>query len=207
MQKFPIEPLTPDEVLSLLKALSTKSSTGLRNRALVTVLYRGGLRLAESLALYEKDLDREAGTVAVLHGKGDKARLVGLDAGAWAVIGEWLARRAKLGLNGRQPLFCTLEGNPLWASYVKGLLPRLAKKAGVTKRVHAHGLRHTHTRELAEEGVPVHLIRDQLGHSNISTTDKYLRQVAPLERVARLRNRTWGIQTEPTETPEEFSGV
>lgn len=207
MSKFPIEPLTAAEVLSLLAVISTKSSTGLRNRALVTVLYRGGLRLGEALSLHEKDLDREAGTIAVLHGKGDKSRLVGLDMGAWSVLGEWLARRAKLGLNGRQSVFCTLKGEPLWDCYVRELLPRLAKEAGIEKRVHAHGLRHTHSRELAEEGVPVHLIRDQLGHANISTTDKYLRKVAPLELVSRMRKRSWGIETEQGETPAEFSGV
>ena len=64
---------------ALIRACSPRAPTGVRNRALLVVLYRGGLRVGEALALYPKDLDRRRGTIRVLHGKGDKARTVGLD--------------------------------------------------------------------------------------------------------------------------------
>jgi site-specific recombinase XerD len=173
--KLPPEPLTPDEVRKLIRACSPRAATGVRNRALIVTLYRAGLRVSEALALLPKDLDSDAGTVRVLHGKGDKARVVGLDAGAWAILQLWLDRRAALGINGRQPVFCTLQGEPVKAAYVRTLLPRLARKAGIDKRVHAHGLRHTHAFELASENTPIHVIQAQLGHSSLATTDRYWR--------------------------------
>lgn len=81
-RKYPAEILTPDEVLGLLRAASNRTPTGIRNRALIAILYHGGLRLGEALALRPKDIDLDRGTVTVLHGKGDRRRTVGLDPGA-----------------------------------------------------------------------------------------------------------------------------
>jgi len=72
----------------------------------------------------------------------------------------------------RRRLFCTLAGGPLDQSYVRLLLPRLAARAEIDKRVHAHRLRHTHAAELAEEGYPVNFIQDQLGHASLAVTDR-----------------------------------
>lgn len=188
---YPIEILTAEEVRGLIRACSSRGTTGIRNRALIVVLYRGGLRLSEALALHPKDVDPRGGTISVLRGKGDKRRTVGLDPGAMAVVERWLDCRRGLGINGRCRLFCTLQGLPLKPSYVRTLLPRLATKAGIEKRVHAHGLRHTHAAELAAEGVPVNLIQAQLGHSSLATTDRYLRHVAPMQLVEALRAREW----------------
>ena len=190
-RKYPAEVLRPEEVTALLRACSTRAPTGIRNRALIAVLYRGGLRVAEALALHPKDLDLDRGAVRVLHGKGDQARTVALDPGALALVERWLTQRHQLGVPSRRRLFCTLTGGPLDPSYVRRLLPRLAARAGVDKRVHAHGLRHTHAAELAREGKPINLIRDQLGHHSLATTDRYLRDIAPEERLTALRARTW----------------
>ena len=73
-RKLPPEPLTSDEVKRLLRACSQRASSGLRNRALLAVLWRTGLRIGEALALFPKDLDVQGGTLVVLHGKGDKRR-------------------------------------------------------------------------------------------------------------------------------------
>jgi site-specific recombinase XerD len=92
------------------------------------------------------DLDTTAGTLTVLHGKGDCRRVVGLDPGAMAILSRWVETRHTLGINGHAPLFCTLQGKPLKPSYVRTLMPRLAKRAHIEKRVHRHGLlTHTHT--------------------------------------------------------------
>ena len=69
--KLPAEPLTPNEVKALINACSKRAVTGIRNRALIVVLYRAGLRVSEALALQPKDLDPIASTIRVLHGKGD----------------------------------------------------------------------------------------------------------------------------------------
>ena len=190
-KKYPAEPLTADEVSLLLRACSSRAPTGIRNRALIVVLYRGGLRISEALALEPKDLDREKGTLRVLHGKGDQARTIGLDPEAFAAVERWLDRRRSLGFNGRKRLFCTLAGGPLSAPYVRTLLPRLARKAGIEKRVHAHGLRHTHAAELAREGIPMNLIQLQLGHSSLATTDRYIRHIEPQEVIETMQRRKW----------------
>lgn len=190
-RRLPPEVLTEAEVSALLRACSNRAPTGVRNRALIVLMYRGGLRVGEALALRPKDLDRAAGTIRVLHGKGDKARTVGLDPQAFAVLERWLDRRAARGINGHAPIFCTLHGASVSSSYVRVLLPRLAKKAGIVKRVHPHGLRHTHAAELAREGVPARLIQEQLGHGSLQTTDAYLRKIAPTDLIDAMQKRTW----------------
>lgn len=190
-QKLPPEPLTSGEVKALLDACSQRAPTGVRNRALIVLLYRAGLRISEALALMPKDLDAAAGTLRVLHGKGDRSRLVGLDSGAWAVLQLWLEKRRSQGLTARQRVFCTLQGEPLKAAYVRSLLPRLARKVGIEKRVHAHGLRHTHAFELASEGTPLHIIQAQLGHQSVATTDRYIRHLNPMAVVEAVRGRQW----------------
>jgi integrase/recombinase XerD len=193
-RRFPAEILTQDEVRALIGACSNRAPTGIRNRALLVMMYRGGLRLNEALALRAKDIDPDAGTVVVLHGKGDRRRTIGLDAGAFAVIGRWIDRREQLGLNGHHPLFCTLDGRKMHPSYVRTLLPRLAKRVGIEKRVHPHGLRHTYAYELSvAENKPAPLIQAALGHSSLATTDRYLRHIAPVELIKEMRAREWSL--------------
>ena len=193
-RRFPAEILNPDEVRALIGACSSRAPTGIRNRALLVMMYRGGLRVSEALALRPKDVDADQGTVAILHGKGDRQRLIGLDPGAFAVIARWLERRERLGLNGHHPLFCTLDGRSMHSSYVRQLMPRLAKKAGIEKRVHPHGMRHAYAYELSvSEGKPAPLIQAALGHHSLSTTDRYLRHIAPAELIASLSSREWSL--------------
>jgi site-specific recombinase XerD len=153
-------------------------------------MYRGGLRIGEAHALKPADVDSRAGTTRVLHGKGVRARVVGLDPGGMAMVDRWIDKRAKLGIRTRA-LFCTLDGSPLDPSYVRKLLGRLAGKAGIEKRVNPHALRHTHAAELAAKGVPVNVIQGQLGHANLAVTDRYLRHVLPVDRLAAMQRRTW----------------
>ncbi len=94
-------------------------------------------------------------------------------------------------LNGRRRFICTLKGRPVQTAYVRGLLPRLAARAGIEKRVHPHGLRHTHAAELMREGVPVNVISRQLGHSSIATTARYLDHIQPQEVIEAMQRREW----------------
>jgi len=192
-RKLPPEPLSPDEVKALIRACSKRATTGIRNRALIVILYRAGLRISEALALLPKDLDPANSAVRILHGKGDHNRVVGLDAGAWAILQLWLDRRAATGINGHARVFCTLKGKSVKSAYVRTLLPRLARKAGIEKRVHAHGLRHTHAYELAGEGTPLHVIQAQLGHSSLATTDRYVRHLNPAAVVETMKARVWSL--------------
>jgi site-specific recombinase XerD len=190
-KKYPAEILSPDEIAALFSQISTTSSIGVRNRALITVLYRAGLRHSEALSLFDKDVDLVAGTIAVLHGKGDRSRIVGIDPGACRVIGAWIMRRHQLGFSASATLFCTLQGTPVKTSYLKALLPKLARQAGIGKRVHPHGLRHTHAYELMMEGVEIPIIQRQLGHVSLATTAIYLNHIAPKQVIETMRKRQW----------------
>ena len=69
--------------------------------------------------------------------------------------------------------------------------PRLARKAGLEKRVHAHGFRHSHAAQLRAEGVDIGIISKQLGHQSIATTARYLDHIAPLAVIDTMRKRVW----------------
>jgi site-specific recombinase XerD len=191
---FPAEVLTPDEVSRLLAACSHRGPSGLRNRALIVTLWRGGLRIAEALALEPKDIDPARGTITVLRGKGNQRRTVGIDPQAMAVLERWLEARRAL-VAGRAPVFCRIaaphRGREIRSAYVRTMLKRVAGRAGIEKRVHPHGLRHTHAYELANEGVPLHLIQAQLGHNSLATTDRYVRHIAPVALVQAMQARPW----------------
>jgi integrase len=160
---------------------------------MIALAWRSGLRIGEVLALKPKDIDLDGGTVTVQHGKGDKRRVVGLDAGTASLLSHWLDMRRKRGINGRAPVFCTLDGRAIDQSYVRHLLPRLAAKVGIEKRVHAHGLRHAYAASLEREGATISMIRDLLGHSSAAVTDRYLRRLGAGEAVDFARNREWAL--------------
>jgi site-specific recombinase XerD len=191
IRKLDADLLTPSEIERLIRACSNRAPTGVRNRALLAVAWRSGLRIGEVLALRPKDVDLDAGTVVVQHGKGDKQRVVGIDAGTGALIVRSLEVRAKRKIGPSTPVFCTLSGGEIDQSYVRHLLPRLARRAGIEKRVHAHGLRHAYAVELEREGASLSMIRDLLGHSSASVTDRYLRRLGASEAVEFARERTW----------------
>jgi site-specific recombinase XerD len=189
-QSYPADTLTASEVGALRAACSRRASTGVRNRALIVLLWRSGLRCSEALDLRVRDVDRQGSVVKVMRGKGGKTRTVPIDAGAIEVLEEWLAERKRVRVPGGSTLFCTLQGGRLDTSYVRRMLPRLAKRAGIERRVHAHMLRHTFAAELAREGVTMPMIQRLLGHANLVTTSRYLSTVgttAELLDVVRSR--------------------
>ena len=188
-RKLPPELLTPEDVRALLGACSPTAPTGIRNRALVVTLYRAGLRLDEALALMPADVDVGAGVIHVGRRTGGHVREAGIDAGAMGFVRKWLRTRASLRIGADAPLFCTLAGRRVHPAYVRQLLPRLAEKAGIDKRVHAQGLRFTHAAELAAEGMPAELIQAQLGHGSLASTDRYLRRMSPADRIDALQRR------------------
>lgn len=101
----PVEILSRQEVAALYRACSGRAPTGIRNRALIIVLWRGGLRAEEALALYPRDLDTDSGTLNVRHGKGDRQRIVGIEPDAFEAIKLWLKKRSQLGLKGASQCF------------------------------------------------------------------------------------------------------
>ncbi len=172
--------LTRAEVAALTGACPA-TWVGARNRAILTLAWRAGLRCSEILDLVVKDLDLHEQTIVVRHGKGGKRRVLGLDRETVDVLRDWLDVCSP---TSRETLvFATRTGRRIDGSYVRHLMPRLARSAGVFKRVHLHGLRHRFAVELEQEGAPISVIRDLLGHSSIATTDTYLRRAG----IARSR--------------------
>ena len=188
----PPEVYTRDEVQRLLDGpLGRNENTRTRNRALLVVMWRAGLRVSEALDLRMDDLRPDEGGVWVRRGKGGKARLAGMDPESFEALQPWLELRGELGLDPDGPVFCTFTGNAVEPSYVRHMCRRLRSKLGLSKRVHAHALRHTHAHELFREGVAEKLIQVQLGHASLESTDKYLRKIGANEAVAVVRERGW----------------
>jgi site-specific recombinase XerD len=187
-QLYPADPPTVEEIVAVMR-LTGEHLHGWRVRALIVVLWRGGLRIHEALALAEHDLSPRRGSLLVRDGKGGKRREVGMDEWGWEQLRPWLGARVELPV-GR--LFCIIDGptrgRPRASAGVRRELRRLAAQAGVRRRF-AHQLRHAHALELAREGVPLNIIQRQLGHANLGTTSIYLQGIDPEEIIAAVRTR------------------
>ena len=183
---YPVEILTPDEVRGLAAQCSVTSSRGIRHRALIVLLYRTGLRISEALALAVGDVDLDVGSVLVRSGLGGRRRTVGIDRGANPHVAAWIDRRRTLGIPDTAPLLCTLASGPMRKSEVSATLRLLARKAGITKRVHTLRFRHTHAYELNRRCVrPVEMGDSTVGRGGASL----LRGTMRVDRLLRLAPR------------------
>ena len=192
--------LTIDEVRAIAAVPSRNAPTGVRNRSLVLLLASSGLRLGESLALREKDIDLEEGTLRVQRGKsGERVAVLGTGEAVDA-LARWIDHRNGLGIDRRRFLYCTLQGKPVRQSYIRALLPRLAARAGIEKRVHAHAFRHHFAVTLATNGTPIATVQALLGHRNLAVTSVYLERLSAHTHVAVGRD---GMRRAWTEAPDE----
>ncbi len=189
----PIELLSKDEVKRLVDACG-RMITGLRDAALIVLLYRSGLRIAEALSLYPKDINGAECMIRILHGKNNKARTSGIDPFAIRVIEDWIKiREERLGIDRDKPIFCTIrrhsKNDTISDSQVRNLMVKIRKKTEIAKRVHCHGFRHTHASELAGEGNHISVIQRQLGHSNPLITSQYIDSINPVQVIEAVRSR------------------
>jgi site-specific recombinase XerD len=188
-QFYPADPPTVEEIIAVMRQVSDDRH-GWRLRALIVVLWRGGLRVQEALALSERDLDPRRGSLLVRNGKGGRRREIGMDAWGWELLRPWLAARVELPVG---PMFCIIDGptrGRSWSSAgVRVEFRRLAAQAGVRRRFAPHQLRHAHAVELAREGVPLNVIQRQLGHASLGTTSIYLQGIDNEEIIATVHAR------------------
>jgi site-specific recombinase XerD len=131
-KSYPAEPLTPTEVAAVISQCSPKAPTGIRNRAMLTLLYRSGLRISELLALRPGDVNLAKHTVRLLDTKSGKPQTRGFHPTADDALARWMDTRRELAArngwkNGK--LFCCLDGEPVSDDYVRVLLRRLAVKS------------------------------------------------------------------------------
>lgn len=189
-RRFPAEPLSRPELARLLAAVPSRSTSGIRTRALIAVMYGAGLRLQEALDLLPKDIDPDACTVRVLDGKNGSTFTVDIDPASCALVQLWMAERERVALTRRKPVFATYSdgqhGRPLQQRYVRRTLARFGEKAGIEKRVHPHGLRHSLAFQLYMDGVPLNTIRRQLRHVSLGSTQTYIDHLCPNEDTAEV---------------------
>jgi len=188
------QPLSRDEAKALLAACSN-TTAGIRDKAVFATLYRGGTRISATLQIRPSDIDWDRRLVTIHTDKGGKGRTITLDDGALDILRTWAERRRSLGINGHHPFFCgtnkQARGNHLDSSHFRHQIQKLRKIAGIEKRCHLHGLRHTAASELLEEGFDLATIAGQLGHAHTSTTSRYLHRLRPDLMDERLKERTW----------------
>ena len=187
-------PLSRDEAKALLAACSN-TTAGIRDRAVFATLYRGATRISETLKVRPSDIDWGRKMIVINEGKGGKSRTIVLDDSAFDILKMWAERRKSLNLNGHHPFFCTVHkdalGKHVDPSHFRHRIKKMQKKAGIQRRCHLHGLRHTGASELAEEGFDVVTIAGQLGHAYTSTTSRYLHRLRPDLANEKLKEREW----------------
>jgi hypothetical protein len=169
--------LLPNDVRRLAEAAGTRTPGALRDQALIGLLYWGALRLSEALALRPGDLSHDDALVSVKQSTG-RPRLVGIERDGLELVSPWLSARLGLGLTDDKPLICTLRGGPLDPSYVRALLPRLARNAGLDARVSAMSLRRSRIAALTSSGTSAAALQARLGHTSPSTTTQLLRRIS-----------------------------
>jgi integrase/recombinase XerD len=167
------------EVTALLAQPADQERRGLRDRALLELLYACGLRVSEAAGLRGTQVDLTAGFVTVL-GKGGKERVVPLGRAARAALEDYLVRARPQLLGGRPSPFVFLgpRGRPLTRQAIWKLVRRRALAAGLGRRVSPHTLRHTFATHLLGGGADLRVVQALLGHADVGTTQIYT-HVAP----------------------------
>jgi integrase/recombinase XerD len=166
--------LSPGEAERLIEAAAGTAPRDLRDRALVELLYGGGLRVSEAVGLERAAVALEDRLVRVV-GKGDKERIVPIGREATEALRRYLARgRPFLDRRSRPELFLNAQGGALTRAGAFLVLRRLAGKAGLEpERVHPHLLRHSFATHLLEGGADLRSVQEMLGHADLATTELY----------------------------------
>ncbi|MCX6638405.1 MAG: site-specific tyrosine recombinase XerD [Acidobacteria bacterium] len=166
--------LNLEEINRLTETPDTARATGLRNRAMLELLYAAGLRVSELCQIEISDLNGDLGVVRVM-GKGGKQRLVPFGETALEAINAWLANGRPSLLRGRASpyLFVTARGTRLTRQGFWKALAQCGKKAGIFRQLSPHVLRHSFATHLLEGGADLRAVQTMLGHADISTTEIY----------------------------------
>jgi integrase/recombinase XerD len=166
--------LTVDEVDRLLVAPDRRTTRGLRDAAMIEVLYATGLRVSELVKLRLRDLNFDAGYLMAT-GKGRKERLVPDGEAALQAVRTYVdgARGTFAGSRAVDTLFLTHHGRAMTRQGFWKLLGRYARAAGIRKRISPHKLRHSFATHLVERGADLRAVQAMLGHADIGTTEIY----------------------------------
>ena len=166
--------LNLNTVETLLEAPDAHSNTGLRDRAMLNVLYAAGLRVSELIKLRISDVDESSGVLRVI-GKGNKQRLIPVGGPAIVAIREYCEQLRPELLKGKTSpyLFVTARGGAMTRQGFWKLLRNHGKRAGIFRSLSPHVLRHTFATHLLEGGADLRSVQVMLGHADIGTTEIY----------------------------------
>lgn len=166
--------LSEQEVEALLKAPDINTPLGLRDRAMLEILYASGLRVSELIGLQPSQLNLKQGVVRVM-GKGSKERLVPLGEEALQWLESYLQQSRTNLLKGELSdyLFITQRRKPMTRQAFWYMVKRYALAAGITKAISPHTLRHAFATHLLNHGADLRVVQMLLGHSDLSTTQIY----------------------------------
>ena len=184
-KKLPVV-LEKEEAEAILAQPNTGCPTGLRNRAILELMYRAGLRVSEVINLKPGDIRWGVGILEVRSGKGGKDRNVPVDSETLGWLRAWQGQRP----GRRQRFFTTLQGKPLSARYLQQLVKRLAHKAGLERadQITPHVFRHSYATGLLNDGFTIREVQTLLGHSNVSTTQIYT-HISPQVLTEKIQGR------------------
>jgi len=176
--------LTREEMAKLIDYNYPQNLKGLRDRAIIEMLYSSGVRVGELVSLKIKDMDFKGKTVNVL-GKGKKERLLPVTSQAIDSIENYLMKRPG-GKEKDSIIFCNLKGGQLTERGVQFIIDTLARNCGIYRKVTPHMLRHSFATHFLENGMNLRYLQHLLGHSNLSTTEIYTNlSIEHLEKVYR----------------------
>ena len=166
--------LTVEETVRLLEAPDLLKPQGLRDRALLELLYAAGLRVSELESLNLEQLNMETNEIRV-RGKGSKERVVLIGEPAAHALNNYLAHSRPTLLSRRKEsaVFLNQYGGRLPARRIQKILDKCARKAGIDKKVHPHVLRHTFATHLLDGGADLRVVQELLGHAQLATTQVY----------------------------------
>ena len=213
MRRLPRAVLTARDMETVLSLADTTTPLGLRDRALMEVLYSSGLRRMEAANLELGDIDAQRKVVLIREGKGRKDRLLPLSERALYWLAEYLTKaRPQLAWDLREKgVFLAHDGTPMGKSWVSGIVLRYTRRADLGKSGGAHLIRHSMATLMLEGGADIRFIQAMLGHAELSTTQIYtqvairqLQQVHANTHPAAMR-RVRGEML-PVPAPEPASG-
>ncbi|MEE9446479.1 MAG: tyrosine recombinase XerC [Arenicellales bacterium] len=163
--------LNVDEIDQLLTEISS-STLGLRDQAIIELIYSAGMRLSELVSVNWQDATQGVGMIKVT-GKGNKQRMVPIGRKASAAISAWLAVRSSLAKADEAALFVSQRGTRISMRSIQSRLDYWARKTGLNRKLHPHMLRHSFASHILESSGDLRAVQELLGHANISTTQIY----------------------------------